>query len=230
MTKKEIIEAINATIVPNNVKGITAESLANILIEMVNAEGGNAEGGSGDGALRVIVPDTMIGVMIIDYGELSPTSWIEFKEAAGASGIDFSEYDKVVEASFVHNAEIAQQILAKAREGKGVSAMLDFTPYGPTAVKIAIQQAPEIGSVFEEVVLGGVQPASVNMQYMKPLPGIEEIDASEDYVCMLVPTGYLNGAKYDLVNYPSDMIITLRLDGSLTFTKPSSENDTESDS
>lgn len=225
MTKKEIIEAINATIVPNNVKGITAESLANILIEMVNAEGG-----SGDGALRVIVPDTMVGSMIVDYGELSPTSWIEFKEASGVLGMDFSEYDEVVEASFVHNADVAQQILAKAREGKGVSVVLDFTPYGPVAVKIAIQQAPELGSMFEELVLGGVQPASVNMQYVKPLPGTEEIAGFEDYVCMLVPTGYLNDAEYGLVNYSSDMVITLRLDGSLTFTKPSSENDTESDS
>lgn len=44
MTKNEIIEAINATIIPNGQKGITAESLANLLIEMVNA---TPEGGSG---------------------------------------------------------------------------------------------------------------------------------------------------------------------------------------
>lgn len=225
MTKKEIIEAINATIVPNNVKGITAESLANILIEMVNAEGG-----SGDGALRVIVPDTMMGGMITEYGELSPTSWVEIKEDSGDLGIDFSGYDEVVEASFVHNADVAQQILAKAREGKGVSVMLDSTPYSSAAVEIAIQQAPELGSMLEEVVFGGVQPASVSMQYMKPLPGVVGEFGSEDFVCMLVPTGYLNDTEYGIVNYPSDMIITLRIDGSLTFTKASSENDTESDS
>lgn len=44
MTKAEILEAINATIAPNGVKGITAESLANILTEIVNAAG---EGGAG---------------------------------------------------------------------------------------------------------------------------------------------------------------------------------------
>lgn len=44
MTRTEILEAINATIAPNGVKGITAESLANILIEIVNAAG---EGGAG---------------------------------------------------------------------------------------------------------------------------------------------------------------------------------------
>lgn len=44
MTKSEILEAINATIAPNGIKGITAESLANILTEIVNA---TPEGGSG---------------------------------------------------------------------------------------------------------------------------------------------------------------------------------------
>lgn len=47
MNRNELIEAIQQTIVPNGKKGITAESLANLLMEMVNAtpEGGN--GGSG---------------------------------------------------------------------------------------------------------------------------------------------------------------------------------------
>lgn len=50
MTKSEIIEAINATIKPNGEKAITAESLANLLIEMVNA---TPEGGSGGGSGNV---------------------------------------------------------------------------------------------------------------------------------------------------------------------------------
>ena len=44
--KEKLIEAINATIVPNDEKAITAESLANLLIEMVEAMG---EGGTGTG-------------------------------------------------------------------------------------------------------------------------------------------------------------------------------------
>lgn len=51
MTKNEIIEAINATIIPNGQKGITAESLANLLIEMVNA---TPEGGSSSGSGQVV--------------------------------------------------------------------------------------------------------------------------------------------------------------------------------
>lgn len=50
MTKQEILDAINATIVANGQKGITAESLANILVEMVNAAG---EGGSGSEVIKI---------------------------------------------------------------------------------------------------------------------------------------------------------------------------------
>ena len=49
MTKTEILEAINATIIPNDKQGITADSLNNILTEIVNAmsEGSGGNGGSG---------------------------------------------------------------------------------------------------------------------------------------------------------------------------------------
>lgn len=53
MTKAEIIEAINSTIVANGQKGITAESLANLLIEMASA---TPEGSGGSGGLHVYVP------------------------------------------------------------------------------------------------------------------------------------------------------------------------------
>ena len=54
MNKEEIIEAINSTIVTNGQKGITAESLANILIEMASA----TPEGSGNGSLVVYIPFT----------------------------------------------------------------------------------------------------------------------------------------------------------------------------
>ena len=54
MTKQEIVEAINATIVPNGTKAITAESLANLLIEMVEAMG---EGGSGQVVFYMGMPN-----------------------------------------------------------------------------------------------------------------------------------------------------------------------------
>lgn len=54
MKKEELIEAILATIATNGQKGITAESLANILVEMVNASG---EGGSGQVVFYFGVPN-----------------------------------------------------------------------------------------------------------------------------------------------------------------------------
>ena len=53
MTKAEIIEAINSTIVANGQKGITAESLANLLIEMASA---TPEGSGGSGGLYIYAP------------------------------------------------------------------------------------------------------------------------------------------------------------------------------
>ena len=89
MAKQDIIDAINATIVENGQKGITADSLRNLLIMMT--ENAGEGGGSGDGALRVIVPDLMmIGAMFVDMGEFSPTSHEELKAVAEAEmpGLD----------------------------------------------------------------------------------------------------------------------------------------------
>ena len=67
MKKQELIEAISTTIVPNDEKGITAESLANLLIEIVesseNSSGGN---NSGSGFLRVHLPIIDIIFMIAE--------------------------------------------------------------------------------------------------------------------------------------------------------------------
>lgn len=68
MTKNEIIEAINATIIPNGQKGITAESLANLLIEMVNA---TPEGGSSSGSGQVVF---YIGMPNEEFTEFTLTS------------------------------------------------------------------------------------------------------------------------------------------------------------
>ena len=68
MTKAEIIEAIEAIIRPNGEKAITAESLANLLIEMANA---TPEGGSGSGT----------GALFLKMGE-------------SGEGVDMTEEDK----------------------------------------------------------------------------------------------------------------------------------------
>lgn len=129
MTKQEIIEAINSTIVANGQKGITAESLNNILNEMVNAtpEGGSGEG-SGDGLLKVYAPDEMFLEEFISIGGFSTTNWATIKESY--SGIGFPEdllndYDEIVREYQAANATAYQTIYAKMQNKEGVACFID---------------------------------------------------------------------------------------------------------
>ena len=57
MNKNELIEVIQQVITPNGQKGITAESLANLLIEMVNATPEGGSGGSGQVVFYMGMPN-----------------------------------------------------------------------------------------------------------------------------------------------------------------------------
>ena len=217
MAKQDVLDAINATIVPNGAKAINADSLRNLLIMMTENAG---EGGSGDGALRIMVPDTtMLGLEILTMGELSPASWATLKsEIEGVEGVDLSVYDAAVNASFAHNASVAQQLLEKAREGKGVSVVLDQTPFLSACIELEFQMDPSFSDIIEETAMLGVQPAGVDFQYMKPTPAGESALGGEDVLCLLIPTGHVNMLEnVGIANYPSEVIIQLNLDGSLTF-------------
>lgn len=229
MAKQDVLDAINATIAPNGIKGITAESLRNLLIMMVENAG---EGGSGDGALRVIVPEVMLfGAAIVDAGELSPSSWAAMRPELEASigGIDLSEYEEAVNASFAHNANVAQQILAKAKEGQGASVVLDQTPYLPAAFSIQLQIMPQIAALYEDFAMCMVQPAGLFMQYMTPTPeGEAEIGmVGEQLMCTLNPLASPISVEQSL-HYPSNMLIQLNLDGSLLFEVIESETESGS--
>ena len=216
MAKQDVLDAINATIAPNNIKGITAESLNNVLTMMTEHAG---EGGSGDGALKVIVPDMiMLGPEIVAMGELSPASWEEIKSLLEQEGADTSEYDAVVKASFEHNANVAQQILEKAKAGQGVSVVLDQTPYCLAGLNITLQMAPTMAEVVEEYAVCAVQPAALFMQYMNATPEGEAMVGGDKFECVLAPAGYIDFNGMD-TTYPSNMLILLNLDGGLTFTQ-----------
>jgi hypothetical protein len=214
MAKQDVLDAINATIVPNGVQGITAQSLNNVLTMMTENAG---EGGGGDGALRVIVPEMMtIGRELVMMGEFSPASWEEMKSLYEQSGFDLSEYDAVVKTSFEHNANVAQQILEKGKAGQGVSVVLDQTPCGLASINISLQMEPEIAAVLEEAAISIVQPAVLSLQYMNVTPEGEDMMGGDMFECALAPLGNRNlDFMYEI--YPSNMIIILNLDGSLTF-------------
>lgn len=223
MAKQDVIDAINATIVENGTKGITADSLRNLLI-MMTENAGEGGSGSGDGALRVIVPETMLlGLTIAESGELSPSSWTAMRAELEAElgGFDLSEYEEAVNASFTHNANVLQQILAKARAGQGVSIVLDQTPYFPAAVNIMLAKEPEDAAIISDASFSAAQPAGFMMQYVN-FSGVDDI------FCTLVPTGGAYTESLGQVNYPSHMTIDLLSDGSLIFTL--NETNTESGS
>lgn len=225
MAKQDVLDAINATIVENGQKGITAQSLKNILTMMT--ENAGEGGGSGEGALRIIVPELMmLGPEIIAMGELSPTTWGELKaafEAEAGELMDLSEYDAAVNLSFAHNASVVQKILEKARAGQGVSAVLDSTPYSSALIGLQFATQPELSGFIDEMLLSSVQPASYVLQYMKPTPEGEAVIGGGHCECVLMPTGSISDPDLSINNYPSDMRITLNLDGSLIFEKPEAD-------
>lgn len=215
MAKQDVLDAINATIAPNGIKGITAESLNNVLTMMTEHAG---EGGSGDGALRIIVPElAFLGLFMVDLGEFTPTSWATLKLMLEEEGLDVSEYDAVVNASFVHNANVAKQLLEKAREGRGVSVILDQTSFSSALVSYCLQNNPGYDVIFDEAVFGGVQPAASYVSYQKVTPeGAPVLNGNEeDFECVLVPLNGIGYYKVDLL-YPS-IPIALDINGNLFF-------------
>lgn len=229
MAKQDIIDAINATIVENGQKGITADSLRNLLIMMT--ENAGEGGGSGDGALRVIVPDLMmVGAMFIDMGEFSPTSYEELKAAAEAEmpGLDWSEYEAAVNAAFEHNAAVAQQLIAKAKTGQGVSLVIDQTPLMMASISLQFQIEPGFAEMYEDLAALDTQPASCNMHYIKATAEGEAILGPEMLQCAISPVGSINTDNLGQPNYPSNVLIELQLDGSLIFITNNVGTDTES--
>lgn len=233
MAKQDVIDAINATIVPNGSKAINADSLRNLLLLMAENMGGGGSS-SGDGALRVIVPDiAMVGGMFVDMGEFSPTSYEEVKASAEAEmpGLDWSEYDAAVNAAFAHNAAVAQQLIAKAKTGRGVSLVIDQTPLMMASVSLELQIQPELVGFYEDLAALDTQPASCTFTYIKATAGEAMFGAPEVFQCVISPVGEINTNDIGH-NYPSTIAINLQLDGSLIFdtNNVGTDTNTESDS
>ena len=231
MTKQDVLDAINATMVPNGIKAINADSIRNLLTMMMDFVG-EAGSGSGDGALRVIVPEHQIlGPVIVEAGEFSPTSYAAAKEAMSAEmpDIDWSEYDAAVTAAFEHNAAVVQQLIAKAKAGQGISVVLDQTPFITPAINIELAMAPDVAAMYDEMVAINTQPASYSMSYVKATAeGEQMIGESEFMDCFIAPVGAIDHELSGTPNYPSTVLIELQLDGCLIFSVNNAGTDTES--
>lgn len=105
MNKQELIAAINETISANGQKGITAESLANILTEMVNAA---PEGGSGGGS----------------------SSGSSNSETINISNYEVTEQGILIsttEEDAAHNAEVYAKYAAAVNSGSNLNLQIDLT-------------------------------------------------------------------------------------------------------
>ena len=142
MAKQDVLDAINATIVENGQKGITAQALNNVLTMMT--ENAGEGGGSGDGVLRIMVPDVMLlaplcfGSKAIGDG-FTPETWALFQSELESiiSSTDMGDAEKelfetyltsmneIVPAMFAHNAKVYTELLAKAKSKEGVMVLVD---------------------------------------------------------------------------------------------------------
>lgn len=125
MAKQEVLDAINATVAPNNIKGITADSLRNVLTLMAE----NAGSGSGEGALRVMVPMDLFntGENEMDF---TPELWEQMKVDMDAFLPEISAaLDSVVEELFRHNAEVYPLLMEKGAKNEGVMCLLDMSAW-----------------------------------------------------------------------------------------------------
>lgn len=196
MTKQEILEAIDSTIVANDKKAITAESLANILREMATAtpEGGNG-GSGGEEVLKFLMFDPMIGPEILDYGDgiFSRDVVNAFKnEVLGGDtsmyGPIFQYYDKM----FDNNAVAYSKLKEAALAGKGVQAVADMSEIYTTFIKLMYEMQ---GIILDEIGVSTQFPATafcLYLSYMGAFEGeIVVVIESETFSTMLGMKGFV---------------------------------------
>ena len=114
MNKDEIKEAIASTIVENGQKGITAQALANILNEIVDAAGEGGGGNAGGG-----------GTIFVDTEATEPN---ESNASAYASLVNGWNNSVVYNVITLYIIPISVYAYAFNEEAGGVVLMLDLTP------------------------------------------------------------------------------------------------------
>ena len=163
MSKQEILEAINSTIVANGQKGITAESLNLILNEMVESSGA---GGSGEGAIRVhAVPAYVLDMFQIS--ELTPESWEETAIGFNSMLPGFTESVLYlsIKDMFTKNVEVYKTLIEKANSISGTSVILDTSAVSAAYLEFmgAMYELELGGAVIDMARCSASCPVEVNI-------------------------------------------------------------------
>jgi hypothetical protein len=218
MAKQDVLEAIDATIIPNGVKGITADTLNSVLTMIV--ENAGEGGGSGDGALRVIVPEmSIIGMYFIEEGMITE-EMVDEKLAemeGGAAGNEpFIRMMRAYKEVFAHNAEVFAAIVEKAKKGEGCMVLLDQSPLLKVYCDIMLDMEPEIAEMVDAYAMSCSQVANVNLLYADIKPEYESSYGEDEMSLILAPV-HANPDITMCPIYPSNMVVGLMPDGSLLF-------------
>lgn len=127
MAKKDVHEAIDATMVPNGVKAINADSVRNLLHMMTDNAG---EGGGGDGGVKVYALPPSVVFEIFGGEEVTPESWAEVKARVEEVNPEFvisPEFDTAMEEAFAANAEVYKTMMQKAKDTTSTYAVIDMS-------------------------------------------------------------------------------------------------------
>jgi hypothetical protein len=125
MAKKDVHEAIDATMVPNGVKAINAGSVRNLLHMMTDNAG---EGGGGDGGVKVYALEPTMLYDVFGVAEITKESWAEMKAVLETEmpGFSSSDFAIAMENAFVANAEVYKTMMQKATEGVSTFGFVDM--------------------------------------------------------------------------------------------------------
>jgi hypothetical protein len=149
---QEVLDAINATIATNGVKGISAESLRNVLTLMVENMG--SDGGSGDGALRVYALQNDS----LDFSNGVDGFLEEMKDYLSQDSLEL--ITDIFNKAMQHNINVYNTITQARNDGKSPLIMLDYgfidLAGGLAMVDIL---APNIKTDGLSIVLNDTEPA-----------------------------------------------------------------------
>ena len=217
MAKQDVLNAINSTIVQNDIKAITAQSLNNVLTMMV--ENAGEGGGSGDGALKILVPDMIAGIMLVEEGDFSLEAISELREMllefTPEEAEMFEPYLVECENAIVHNANVFATIKEKADRGEGCMVLLDqsylFKSYLDSI------NVPEFTEMYVSQSVAMSQVGNVSFAYIDVVSEYEEMFGGDMVALAIRPTKSADILDMEMVGYPTNMLLMLQPDGSIIF-------------
>ena len=212
MAKQDVLDAINATIVENGQKGITAQALNNVLTMMT--ENAGKGGGSGDGVLRIMMPDEIFlapacfGSEAVGDG-FTPETWAllqsEWESIISSTEISDTEKElyetyltsmnEVVPAMFAHNAKVYTELLAKAKSKEGIMVLIDQSASVAPAFRMVSTNSGDVDISLSTPAMGTIVNFNGTGDKVVMITSISDISMLSDSDSDSI---YKNGSQFAL--------------------------------